>query len=257
MHIKTLMKICTFNPKSLMKFRLKINYCAILTIGCSLLVSCGHNEHQQGGVNNHEVDGNEDCKFVSYSYCSPKLLFDDHIFGNTIIKATKNNNFLKCTVVGDNEFEFSCGRGRKEAALLKTKCNSESLPDFDGIIMPKLEYDDEDLMVLYLKGGSDNWKNYFIHFSKNKIYTAQALYIDYDKRQYVYLDSQDYKNDNVFFVIHDIMTDTRDTLKTNYYKFRQDGHPALNISDVNLKNDTLFYKVSTKNGIVNDVLRVK
>jgi hypothetical protein len=185
----------------------------------------------------------DEYKFVSYNYCSPDLLFDEDVYGNTMINITSNDNFLKCMAISDSEFVFSCGRGKIEIVLFKTECGLANKLSFDGLSLPKLMYDDDDIMILYHKAGSDSWVNYFIHFSKKNVYSAQALYIDNWNRKYVYLDCQDYKNSNVFFIVHDIEFDTRDTIKSNYYKFKKDGYPALCISDVFMSHDTLFYSV--------------
>lgn len=195
----------------------------------------------------------EKYKFVSYKYCSEDLLWDDDIYGNIRLEITPNNNFLKCTAINDSVLVFSCGRGKLEVVLYEVECRGRHFCGFDGSLLPKLEYDDGDMMILYLKGGSDSWVNYFIYFGENAVYYEQAVYIDTENRRYVYL-AEDYKHENVFFVVHNIMFNTRDTLKSNYYKFRKDGYPAFFISDVSMNYDTLFYSVKTINGSIKDTL---
>src|SRR5690606_5774511 len=154
-----------------------------------------------------------------------------------------------------SEFVFSCGSGKKEVVIFERDCSGlKGVLGFDGLTLPKLEFDDEEIMILYLKSGSDTWTNFFVYPSKEVVITEQALYIDYENRKYVYLDCQDFKNTNPFFIVHDIMSDTRDTLKSNYYKFRKDGYPTLNISDVSMIHDTLFYSVRGNEGLIRDTI---
>ena len=221
-----------------------------------LLSSCENNEKGKPRAVIKSDSLIQEDEFETYNYCSTNLLFDDEVFGNTMVQKTPNGNFLKCTAINDSQFVFSCGRGKKEVVISpNVECGSADVVlGFDGLSMPKLKYDDEDLMILYLKGGSDSWTDYFIHLSKNKVYSEQALYIDNDNRKYVYLGGSDYENKKAFFVVHDIMSDSRDTLNSNYYEFRQDGYPALNMTNVLLSNDTLFYSIDLGNSMVRDTL---
>lgn len=234
---------------------MRYSMCFMLIATFILFSRCENNKGKQRTVVKSD-NLIQEYEFVSYNYCSPNLLFDDEVFGNIMVQKTPNGNFLKCTVINDTEFVFSCGRGKKEVVILpKVECGSADVVlGFDGLSMPKLKYDDEDLMILYLKAGSDSWTDYFIHLSTNKVYSEQALYIDNDSRKYVYLGGSDYENKKVFFVVHDIMSNSRDTLNSNYYKFRQDGYPALNMSNVLLSHDTLFYSIDLGSNMVRDTL---
>lgn len=217
----------------------------IISVSMLLIsVSCNKSGHIRDKKNEEQLNTlNGNYTFETNNYCSSNLLFDENAFGNIILSITPNKNFLKCTAISDNEFVFSCGRGKKEVIISKFNCQSNIPLDFDGVGMPKLEYDDEDILVLYEKAGSDSWVNYFIDIIQEKVFSEKALFIDYEYRKYIYLDSKDYKNGNAFFVIHDIMSDTRQTVKTNYYKYRKDGYPALYINSVKLKNDTIYYNI--------------
>ena len=234
------------------------NYLYIAFVISASLSSCRgyENKKTDTAITSDTLIDIDEYEFVSYNYCSPNLLFDDHVSGNTIVHITPSNNFLKCTVFNDTEFVFSCGRGKKEVVILpKVECGSAGVVlGFDGLSMPKLKFDDEDIMILHYKAGSDSWTDYFIHLSKNKVYSEQALYIDNDNRKYVYLGGSDYENKKVFFVVHDIMSNSRDTLNSNYYEFRQDGYPALNMSNVLLSHDTLFYSIDLGSNMVRDTL---
>lgn len=196
-------------------------------------------------------------RFKTTNYYSSNLLFDEHVFGNTLLSITPNKNYLKCTAISDNEFVFSCGRGKKEVIISKFNCQSNTPLDFDGVSMPKVEYDDEDILILYEKAGSDSWVNHFIDLLHEKVFSEQALFIDYDHKKYIYLDSKDYKNENVFFIIHDIMSDSRQAVKSNYYKFRSDGHPALYINNVKLMNDIIYYTVEKEGINIEDNISIK
>lgn len=209
-----------------------------------LLYGCENNNLR---TINTKSESEDEYKFSYYNYCSPNLIFDDHVCGNTIIKITEHNNFLKCSAINDSEFVFSCGSGKKEVLLLKTSCGSSESLGFDGLTLPKLIYDDDEIMILYLKSGSDTWTNFIVQLSKDMVYTEHALYIDNERRIYVYLESDK-------FIIHDIMADTRDTIQSNYYKFRKDGLPSLHISDVFMTHDTLIYAVDSERGLVRDTI---
>lgn len=227
------------------------NYILIITV---LFYGCKNGENENTKTINDTII--EQYEFITYNYCTSNLLFDEHILGNTIISITPNNNFLKCTAVGNTEFMFSCGRGRKEIVLLRLECGAYNELGFDGLSLPKLEYDDEEIIILYYKGGSDSWMNYFVHLSENKVYFAQALYIDYENRKYIYLNSQDYMNNKVSFIVHNIMSDRYDTINSNYYKYRKDGYPSLNIIDVSMKYDTLFYSINRDDKLIRDTIIV-
>jgi len=216
----------------------------LLAIGI-LFCSCRDYKNKQGNTIKTNDSFVDKYKFVSYNFCSPNLVFDGDVYGNTMIRITEHNNFLKCTAINDSSVVFSCGRGKTEVVLFEFEgeCGLFNHLNFDGLSLPRLMYDDDDIMILYLKGGSDSWLHYFVHFSKKVVYSEQALYIDTCNRKYVYLDCQDYINSNVFFIVHDIEFDTYDTIKSNYYKFRKDGYPALRISDVSISHDSLFYSV--------------
>ena len=226
----------------------------VVAIGVLFCSCIDYKNKQENTVITNDSIINE-YKFVSYKYCSQDLVWDDNIYGNIMLKVTPNNNFLKCTTLNDTTLVFSCGKGKQEVVLLKTECGASYFScGFDGLLLPELMYDDDGIMILYLKGGSDSWINYFVDFSKNVVYSEQAVYIDTCNRRYVYL-AGDYKMKDVFFVVHNIMSNTRDTIKSNYYKFRKDGYPALHISDVSMSYDTLFYSIKN-NGLIKDTLIV-
>lgn len=217
------------------------------------LISCNNNidvKNQESKLNSQKFI------FLTYDFCSEELLLNDNIFGNMILERTPNNNFLKCTIQDDSIYMFSCGRKNKEIFISEIKCRSSFTNlSFDGKIFPKLLYDDDDIIILYQTGGSDSWINYFINFSNNTIYKEQAIYIDEENRKYVYLDNNDYKNNNVFFVIHDIMSNERDSLRLNYYSYREDGYPSQFIKNVFLKDNYLYYSVKVKRRLVENKIK--
>ena len=102
------------------------NYILIITV---LFYGCKNGENENTKTINDTII--EQYEFITYNYCTSNLLFDEHILGNTIISITPNNNFLKCTAVGNTEFMFSCGRGRKEIVLLRLECGAYNELGFD------------------------------------------------------------------------------------------------------------------------------
>lgn len=202
---------------------------------------------------NHKVSENKKS-VITHNYCSPNPLWYDYIFGNMFVKITPENNFIKCTSINDSTLVISCGRSKNEIELFQKNCTppNENL-NFDGLSLPELFYENANFMILYLKGGSDNWENYFIDFSKNVIYQEKSYYIDTNYLRYVYLDYSK-KDNNPLFIIHDIFMNKRDTVATNYNKYREDGFPDLNIFNVFLRQDSLFYSIDTKKGSVQDTI---
>lgn len=175
---------------------------------------------------------------------------DDEMTGNIKLVKTAQGNFYKYTAINDSELVFSCGRGNKEVFIEKYSCSEKRN-------LPELIYENHTSLMFYTKAGSDTWMNHVIHFSPDSVYQAQVLHLDTLHGRFVdFIDN--YTTREACFFVHDMEFKTTDTLTSNYYKFRADGVPSLNISNVSLRDFTLFYSVRLSNdSLVRDSLIIR
>jgi hypothetical protein len=223
----------------------------ISNMGCSTSNDCrGISVLDNRQVINRTIDAVSFMSFNTY-HCFDQILLDDSIlFGNMLIEHTRNGNFIKKKVLNDSEFVFSCGRNNKEVNLNLYNC--------DRLFnTPRLVYDDWDLMVFREGTGSDTWNDYIVSLNKDTVYLTQAYFIDTIHYRFVELvDELAGKENNVNFLVHDIRFKNTDTLKCNYYKYREGGTPSLQIFDVKLYFDDkklqskLTYSLKMENGSI-------
>ena len=175
---------------------------------------------------------------------------DEQIGGNVKLVKTEEGNFYKYTILNDTEFVFSCGRESKEVFVRKYDCKKYTR-------LPDLVYENYDYLVFSTKTGSDTWTDDIVHFNPDTLIQTQALCFDTIHRRFVDM-TEDYEKNEVFFYVHDLSFKSTDTLKSNYYKFRQDGVPSLSISNVHLSDFKLFYSIQLANdSLVTDSLNIE
>ena len=175
---------------------------------------------------------------VSSCNCFEESFPNYGLYGRTIIRTTSAGNFLKYTAINDSQFIFSCGREQKEIVMDTGSC---ATPYRHITATPaELIYDNDDIIVIYNRLGSNSWDYAFVSLLDNKAYHSEALYIDTVNLRYVDLLET---GKDVCFVVHNLLDHTEDTVVSHYYKFRQGGYPLFFISDVIISQDRLFYSV--------------
>lgn len=174
-------------------------------------------------------------KFKTY-YCFPwdSLNISNDIYdeysGNTKLRWTHNHHFYKYTVISDSEFTFSCGTGNKEILMGRYKCS-------DGMYVPEFVYDNYMFMLFFSRCGSDCWQYQFVDFSKDTIYTSQALYIDSVNMRYAEMQHLD---SSYYIVVYNFHFDVYDTIPTKY-NVNNMMNPDLCFKAVSIDSDKVYY----------------
>lgn len=172
----------------------------------------------------------------SYCFMDGFPAYGYYQIGNAILNLTDRGNFLKYTALNDSQYVFTCGNGNREFALFKGKCNEMHN-------VPELHYDDEARMILYQKGGSDNWEYTYIDFAAKKVTREHSIYLDTATTWHVawFANSED-----VFLQATNERMNTTHKLKTKYYQIRKSGYPQFFLHDVYVDGNKLYYSVENE-----------
>lgn len=191
---------------------------------------------------NHDNSQLKDSKIIvsDWNIRNKYLIESNCQFGNTIIEITKNGNYLKYTYINDSQYNFSCGKENIEVCLLK-KMDAKSKT-------PIRIHDNEHLIYLCVTGGTDTWYNYFVNVNNGHVSEGQAVYIDTINNRFI---DMEYKNGEVYFILHLIEGKSVDSIKSNYSNYRKDRNYYMHITDVSLiELKKLTYNINLPNGTI-------
>jgi len=153
--------------------------------------------------------------------------------GNIFESETQKGNFFKSRSIGDSMYVWSCGRGEIEKIIDTLSCLEYNRTDFD--------WETDEFVALHRGCGTYCWTNTIIPIKTNQpIMRFSYLDIDFDKMNVVEIGMDS-------FYITNLKTQKNIEIPIDGIECIE-GYTLFFISDVELKNNNLFYSVICKDG---------